>query len=265
MGYRNIEYERRANAVFIWLDRPELRNAFDDAMVAELHDAVAKAAGEPSARAVVLAARGKAFCAGADLGWMKRMAGFSHEQNVADAESLARMLHAIYVCPKPTVARIHGDCYAGGIGLAAACDIVLAVRSAMFCLSETRLGLVPATIGPYLLRAIGARAASRYILSAERFDALEAHRLGLAHAIVAADDLDRELDEFLEHLSRASPSALQAAKRLIRQLEQREVDEALIRATAAWIADIRASEDGREGVEAFLAKRDPRWVCSPRS
>lgn len=265
MTYQTIELERRSNGAFIWLNRPEVRNAFDDRTIAELTDAVQVSAKDADVRAVVLAARGKAFCAGADLTWMKRMAGYSRQENIADAEGLARMLHAIYMCPKPTIARLQGDCYAGGVGLAAACDIAVAVRAAMFSLSETRLGLIPATVGPYVLRAIGIRAASRYMLTAERFDALEAHRIGLVHAVTSSDDLDRDIEELLAHLSMASPNALQAAKKLIRDLAHRSVDEDLARQTAELIADARASEDGREGLEAFLAKRHPRWACSPES
>jgi methylglutaconyl-CoA hydratase len=265
MTYQTIELEHRSNSAFIWLNRPDVRNAFDERTVAELTDAVQTSATDTSVRAVVLAARGKAFCAGADLGWMQRMAGYSREENIADAQALARMLHAVYMCPKPTVARVQGDCYAGGIGLAAACDIAIAVRAAMFSLSETRLGLIPATVGPYVLRAMGVRAASRYMLTAERFDALEAHRIGLVHAITSSDDLDRDIEELLDRLSMASPNALQAAKRLIRDLAHRSVDEELARHTAELIAEARSSEDGREGVEAFLAKRQPRWACSPKS
>ena len=264
MTYQTIETEKRAGAAFIWLNRPDLRNAFNETTVAELADAVAAASRDDDARAIVIGGRGKAFCAGADLAWMRQMAGYTREENVADAEALARMLHAIYASPKPTLARLQGDCYAGGIGIAAACDIVVCVRSAVFCLSETKLGLIPATIGPYVLRAIGAREASRFMLSAERFDAVEAHRIGLAQVLADAESLDRQVEGFLEHFSRTSPEALKAAKQLIRDLEHRDVDDALIRDTAARIADARASDDGREGVEAFLAKRDPRW-CSPGS
>jgi methylglutaconyl-CoA hydratase len=264
VGYQMLETERRAGAAFIWLNRPEVRNAFNDTTVAELTTAVGAASVDGDVRAIVIGGRGKAFCAGADLGWMKQMAGYTREENLADAEALARMLHAIYTSPKPVIARVQGDCYAGGIGIAAACDIVVSVRAAIFCLSETKLGLIPATIGPYVLRAIGAREASRFMLSAERFDALEAHRIGLVHVLADADSLDRQIDAFLGHFAKTSPEALRAAKQLIRDLAHRDVDDALIRDTAARIADARASADGREGVDAFLAKRDPRW-CSPGS
>lgn len=265
MTYQTIELEQRQGAAFIWLNRPDLRNAFNDIMVAELGEAVRAVSDDARVRAVVLGARGKAFCAGADLRWMQQMARYTREQNLADAQALARLLHAIHACPKPTIARLQGDCYAGGIGLAAACDIAISVRAAIFCLSETRLGLIPATIGPYVLRAIGAREASRFILSAERFDALEAHRIGLVHVLTEPDSLERQVDTFLEHFTKASPEALRAAKQLIGDFAHRDMDDDLIRDSATRIADARASADGREGVEAFLAKREPRWACTPGS
>jgi methylglutaconyl-CoA hydratase len=265
MTYQTIELERREGAAFLWLNRPGLRNAFNDTTVAELMDAVTSVSSDDAVRVIVLGARGKAFCAGADLGWMKQMASYTREQNLADAEALARMLHAIHTSPKPTLARLQGDCYAGGIGLAAACDIVVSVRAAIFCLSETRLGLIPATIGPYVLRAIGPREASRFMLSAETFDALEAHRIGLVHVLTDAESLDRQVDAFIRHFSRTSPDAVRAAKQLIRDFAHRDLDEALILDSAERIADARASADGREGIDAFLAKRDPRWACSTGS
>jgi methylglutaconyl-CoA hydratase len=259
MAYSTLETERRDAAAFIWLNRPDVRNAFNDTTVAELKDAVDTASADDAVRVIVLGARGKAFCAGADLGWMRQMAGFSREQNRADAEALARMLHTIHTSPKPTLARVQGDCYAGGIGLAAACDLVVSVRAAIFCLSETRLGLIPATIGPYVLRAIGAREASRFMLTAETFDAIEAHRIGLVHSLTDGDSLDAQVERFVGHFARTSPEAVTAAKRLIRDLAHRDIDEALIRDTAGRIADARASADGREGIDAFLSNREPRW------
>jgi methylglutaconyl-CoA hydratase len=199
------------------------------------------------------------FCAGADLNWMRRMAGFSRKENVADAELLARLLHGLYRCPKPTIARVHGDCYAGGIGLVAACDIAVAAREARFCLTEVKVGLIPATVSPYVLRAMGERAASRYMLSAERFDAGEAHRAGLVHAAVPAAELDAEVDRLLAHFAEASRHALEETKRLIRAVAGRSIDADLVVDTAEMIADARASDDGKEGVHAFLEKRPPRW------
>jgi methylglutaconyl-CoA hydratase len=212
-------------------------------------------------RAIVLAGRGPAFCAGADLDWMRRMAGYSEVENRADARALAQMLHTITLCPKPTVARVHGDAYAGGMGLVAACDIAVAASGVHFCLSETRLGLIPATISPYVVRAMGEQAARRYALTAERFDAAEALRLGFVHAVAAPDALDAQVESILTALLQTSASAVGEAKRLVRDVAGRPIDVALLDDTAGRIAAIRASTDGREGVRAFLDKRKPRWVA----
>lgn len=244
----------------VWLNRPTLRNAFNDAVIAELHNTFATLGADPMLRAIVLAGHGKVFCAGADLNWMQAMAGYSWEQNQADAQALADMLWTIDSCPVPVIARIHGDCYAGGVGLAAVCDVVLASDNAGFCLSEARLGLLPATIGPYVLRAMGQRAAQRYVLSAERFDATEAHRLGLVHELCRPDTLDERLAALLAALLANSPAAVQACKRLVKDLSGRPIDAALRADTARRIADIRCSDQGREGVAAFLDKRPPSWL-----
>jgi methylglutaconyl-CoA hydratase len=209
---------------------------------------------------VVLAARGTAFCAGADLNWMKKMADYSHAENLADAAGLAAMLRAIHDCAKPVVARVQGDCYAGGMGLAAACDIVVAVDGAFFCLSEVRLGLIPATISPYVIRAIGTQAARRYFLTAERFTAAEAQRMGLVHDVVAADRLDETVAGLLKALLAASPHAVTQAKRLVRDVAGQPLTDTLVADTVTRIADIRASDQGREGVRAFLEKRKPSWL-----
>jgi methylglutaconyl-CoA hydratase len=261
MSYQTIDTERRGTAQILWLDRPDVRNAFDEVMIEELHDAVRKGGADRSVHALVVAARGPVFCAGADLNWMKRMAGYSRKENVADAELLARLLHSLYRCPKPTIARVHGDCYAGGLGLVAACDIAVAVREARFCLTEVKVGLIPATVSPYVLRAMGERAASRYMLSAERFDAAEAHRTGLLHASVPAAELDAEVDRLLAHFAEASPHALEETKRLVREVAGRSIDAGLVEDTAEMIADARASDDGKEGVRAFLEKRKPGWIA----
>jgi methylglutaconyl-CoA hydratase len=260
MSFQTLQLERRAGTAVIWLNRPEVRNAFNDAMIAELVQAVRQAGEDDSARAVLLAARGSAFCAGADLNWMKAMAAYSREENRADALQLARMLHAIHSCPKPVVARVQGDCYAGGLGLVAACDIAIAAREAKFCLSEVKIGLIPATVSPYVLRAMGERLAARYMLTAERFTAEEAHRIGLVQGCAPGAQLDAAVDEILAHFAEASPQALRNAKRLIGEVAGRAIDEALIADTAERIADARASLDGREGVQAFLEKRRARWL-----
>ena len=245
----------------IWLDRPESRNAFDDVVIDELTRAFVEVGAMPAVRAVVLGARGPAFCAGADLNWMRRMAGYTREQNLADAGWLAAMLRTIAECPKPTIARVQGDVYAGGVGLVAACDMAVALDTAWFCLSEVRIGLVPATISPYVIRAMGTRAAQRYFLTAERFTATEAHRLGLVHEVVdAAEVIDAQVDRLLKALRGAGPAAVGACKRLVADVAGREIDAALIARTVEGIADIRASDEGREGVQAFLQKRKPSWL-----
>ena len=244
----------------ITLNRPEVRNAFNDEVIAELKAAFEQAAQADHVRCVVLAAEGPAFCAGADLNWMRRMADYTREDNLADAGQLAAMLQAIYTCPKPTMARVQGDVYAGGMGLVAACDMAVAVDSAQFCLSEVKLGLIPATIGPYVIRAMGARAAHRYFLTAERFGAAEAHRIGLVHEVVSVDALDAQVAEWTQALVNASPHAVRACKRLVQDVAEREINDALVRQTVEAIADIRASDEGREGVQAFLQKRKPNWL-----
>jgi methylglutaconyl-CoA hydratase len=211
-------------------------------------------------RAIVLAARGTAFCAGADLNWMKKMAGYSRAENLADAAGLAGMLRAIHCCAKPVVARVQGDCYAGGMGLAAVCDIVVAAEGAHFCLSEVKLGLIPATISPYVIRAMGAQAARRYFLTAERFSASQARQMGLAHEVVAPDELDQAVQGILTSLLAASPHAVAEAKRLVRDVAGKPLTDALVDETVMRIADIRASEQGREGVRSFLEKRRPSWL-----
>ena len=243
----------------VWLNRPEVRNAFNDGVIAELTQAFAAFAADDALRAVVLGGHGKAFCAGADLSWMKQMAGYDWEQNRADAQQLADMLWAIHDCPLPVVARIHGDCYAGGVGLAAVCDIRVAAQGVTFCLSEARLGLIPATIGPYVMRAIGESASRRYFTTAERFGAGEAQRIGLVHEAVAAQELDATVDAIVAALVANGPRAVRACKRLVLDLAGAPIDESLRADTARRIADIRASDEGKEGVRSFLEKRPPGW------
>lgn len=257
----NLNINIEAQRATLTLTRPELRNAFNDAVIAELTQAFTELGARDDVRAIVLAAEGPAFCAGADLNWMRRMADYDREQNLADAARLAEMLRVIHHCPKPVVARVQGDVYAGGMGLVACCDIALSADSAHYCLSETRLGLVPATISPYVLRAMGPRAAQRYCLSAERFDAAEALRIGFVHEVVPAEQLDSRVDAVVKALLTASPAAVRACKRLLQDVAQREIDAALIAQTVEAIADIRASTEGREGVQSFLQKRQPAWLA----
>jgi len=245
----------------ITLARPDVRNAFNDAVIAELRDAFAQAGARDDVRAIVLAAQGASFCAGADLQWMARMADYSHAENLADAGALADMLHTLYTCPKPTVARIQGDVFAGGMGLVAACDMAVAVDSAQFCLSEVKLGLIPATISPYVMRAMGERAAQRYFLTAERFSAAEALRIGLVHAVVAADALDAQVEQLTSALCNAGPQAVRRCKALLQEVGGQTVDANLIASTVQQIADVRASAEGREGVQSFLQKRKPAWLA----
>ncbi|MEJ5124984.1 enoyl-CoA hydratase/isomerase family protein [Comamonas sp. MYb21] len=244
----------------ITLTQPDVRNAFSDEVIADITRAFSWVGAQAQVRAVVLAAEGPAFCAGANLNWMRAMADYTREENLVDAGKLAEMLRVIYTCPKPTIARVQGDVYAGGMGLVACCDMAVAASHAGFCLSEVKIGLIPATISPYVIRAMGPRAAHRYFLTGERFDAAEALRSGFVHQVVEAEALDSAVDGLLKHLLSASPAAVQACKKLVLDVAGREVDEALIAETVAGIADIRASAEGKEGVQAFLNKRKPSWL-----
>ncbi len=244
----------------VTLNRPEVRNAFNDEVIVELTAAFLALSDRDDVRAVVLAANGSAFCAGADLNWMKRMATYTRDENLADGRGLARMLEVIYTCPKPTVARIQGDVYAGGMGLVAACDMAVAAEGAHFCLSEVKIGLIPATISPYVIRAMGSRAAHRWFLTAERFSAAQAHGMGLVHEVVPVDQLDAQVQAITGALVTAGPDAMRACKRLLHEVGGREITPGLIDRTVEGIADIRASQEGREGIRAFLEKRKPAWL-----
>jgi methylglutaconyl-CoA hydratase len=244
----------------VTLNRPEVRNAFNDEVIAELTQAFTQLGQDRQVRAIVLAADGAAFCAGADLNWMRRMADYTQAENLADARQLAEMLRVIYTCPKPTVARIQGDVYAGGMGLVAACDMAVSLDSASYCLSEVKLGLYPATISPYVIRAMGPRAAHRYFLTAERFDAAEALRIGFVHAVVGLAQLDARVEELTQALVNASPHAVKACKALLQRVAGQDIDATLQSYTVEGIASIRASTEGREGVQAFLQKRKPSWL-----
>jgi methylglutaconyl-CoA hydratase len=255
-----VRVSRPAAAVAqVTLCRPDVRNAFNDEVIAALTQAFRALDADDSVRVVVLAAEGPAFCAGADLHWMRRMADYTRAQNLDDAAGLAEMLRSIAGCRKPIIARVQGDAYAGGVGLVAACDLAVAVDTAQFCLSEVKLGLVPATISPYVVRAMGARAAQRYMLTAERFDAATALRIGFVHEVVPVESLDRGVQALTDALLAASPQALATCKRLLHEVTGQPLDAALIARTVEFIADARASDDGREGVQAFLGKRKPRW------
>jgi methylglutaconyl-CoA hydratase len=254
-----LKVEKSGGVARVTLDRPEIRNAFDDALISALAAALREIDADEGVRAVVLAGSGPAFCAGADLNWMKRMAGYSYEQNLADAQALAGMLKTLDRMRKPTVARVHGPAFAGGVGLVAACDIAIGAPEAKFCLSEAKLGLSPATISPYVVRAVGERMARRYFLTAEVFDASEAHRIGLLTAVSPSEELDGEIEEILRHLMLGGPQALAKIKDLIRAVTAGPLDDGMIADTAKRIAEIRVSPEGREGIASFLEKRKPSW------
>jgi methylglutaconyl-CoA hydratase len=262
MPYQTLNITVEDRFATVTLNRPDVRNAFNETTIAEVTLAFDELGKNEIVRAIVLAANGPAFCAGADLNWMKKMAGYSHAENNADALQLAEMLRTIYLCPKPVVAKVQGDCYAGGMGLVAACDIVVAADAANFCLSEVKLGLIPATISPYVIKAMGENAARRYFLTAERFSAGEAHRIGFAHEVVAPDALDATVAAIVKALTTNSPNAVLHAKTLVRDVAGQPVTDALLLDTAERIAHIRASEQGREGVQSFLEKRKPSWLTN---
>src|SRR5438874_2146065 len=256
----NINVERQDGVGRLTLNRPEVRNAFDDSLIAALAKTFAELDADPSVRVVVLAGNGPAFCAGADLNWMKRMAGYSYDENLRDARALADMLATLDRLDKPTIARVHGPAFAGGTGLVAACDIAVGTPEAKFCFSEAKLGLSPATISPYVLRAIGPRAASRYFLTAEVFSAEEALRIGLLSAMVPAAELDAFIGRLLDNLLAGGSAAHARIKDLVRDVVSRPIDESLKGDTARRIAEIRASPEGREGIASFLEKRKPKWL-----
>lgn len=252
---------RRGPIGVITLNRPALHNAFDDALIAELTEALRSMEAEDGVRIVVLAGAGRSFSAGADLNWMKRISGFTKEENQRDAMQLAALMRTLANLAKPTVARVHGAAYGGGVGLVACCDIAVASEAATFSLSEARLGLIPAVISPYVVAAIGERAARRYFLGAERFDAKEAWRLGLVHELAATEaGLDEQLGRITEALLACGPGAQREAKALVRAVAGRPVTSELIQDTAERIARVRASPEGREGVAAFLEKRRASWL-----
>jgi methylglutaconyl-CoA hydratase len=259
-SYDTLEIAVADKIATITLNRPDVRNAFNEDAIADLTMAFDEVGQDADVRAIVLAANGPAFCAGADLNWMKKMAGYTRDENEADALRLADMLRTIYFSPKPVVAKVQGDCYAGGMGLVAACDIVVAAEGVNFCLSEVKLGLIPATISPYVIKAMGDQAARRWFLTAERFDAREAHRLGLAHEVVPAEQLDATVAGIVKALAGNSPNAVREAKKLVRDIAGLPIDDVLLADTAGRIAAIRASSEGREGVASFLEKRKPSWL-----
>jgi methylglutaconyl-CoA hydratase len=251
---------RPGGSAWITLNRPQIHNAFDDRLIAELATELTKLAADAAVRAIVLTGSGKSFSAGADLNWMRRTASYTQAQNLADARALAKLMATLNELPKPTIARVNGPALGGGTGLVACCDIVVASAEAVFGTTEVRLGLIPSVIGPYVLAAIGARQSRRLMLTGERITAAEAARIGLVHQVVEPGELDGAIETVLGHLLRGGPDALVAAKRLIRDLVGRPIGHDLIADTAERIAALRVTPETREGIAAFLAKRPASWV-----
>ena len=256
----SLAIERQGPIGLVTMNRPERHNAFDDALITELTDAFRSMEAEDSIRIVVLSGTGKSFSAGADLNWMKRMASYGYEDNLKDANALAQMLKTLDRMAKPTVARVHGPAYAGGVGLVAACDIAIGSQAAEFCLTEVKLGLSPATISPYVVRAMGERLARRYFLTGEVIDAGEAYRLRLLSDVSTIEELDGTINALLGQLVVGGRDAHARIKDLVRAVATGKVDDAMIADTAKRIAEIRVSPEGREGIASFLEKRKPSWV-----
>jgi methylglutaconyl-CoA hydratase len=247
----------------VTLNRPELHNAFDAQLIADLTEVFHALTIDPEVRVMVLAANGRSFSAGADLNWMQKMAAYSYAENLADAANLANMLASLNNMNKPTIARVQGSAFGGAIGLVACCDMAIGSKLSKFCLSEVKIGLIPATISPYVINAIGARASRRYFATAEVFSARRARRLGLLSEAVTEEELDSTIESLIEHILRNSPSAVSAAKKLILQVENKVIDQSLIDFTCEQIAQIRVSAEGQEGLQAFLQKRAASWNKAP--
>lgn len=245
---------------WVRLNNPDRHNAFDDQIIGQLTEAFAGVAGNPNVRVMVLGSEGKSFSAGADLRWMKRMASYSYKENLRDAGALALMLKTLNYMPQPTIARVQGAAFGGAVGLVSCCDMAVAASAANFSLSEVKIGLVPATISPYVIAAIGQRAARRYFVTAERFNAHRALQLGLVDEVVDAEQLDQEVDRLVEAVLANGPEAVIAAKQLVFDVAGKPIDQKLIDSTCESIAAIRVSEQGQEGLQAFLQKRKPHWL-----
>jgi len=254
-----LEIERRGPAAWLWLNRPELRNALNDLLLRSISNALRDLEKDPACRVVVLAGRGQAFCAGADLSRMERASKMAKAKAKADAGRSAALFYRMHTYPKPLVARVHGPAFAGGMGLVAACDLVVAAEEAEFCLPEVRIGLVPAMISPYIVRAIGEQQARRYVLTGERLPAREAHRIGFVHECVPAAELDARVDKFAAQLAQAGPQALARSKKLLAKVGKAAITPRLSAETAAVLADARAGDEAREGIRSFLEKRKPNW------
>jgi len=258
------EIDQRGVAT-VTLNNPDRHNSFDAAIIAQLHAAFNELGGNAAVRAVILATKGKSFCAGADLSWMKRTANYSNKENLRDAQAMAGMLRCLNDLPRPTIARVQGAALGGGVGLVSCCDMAVGTPEASFSLAEVRIGLVPATVSLYVVAAIGQRAARRYFQTAERFSAETAESLGLLTSVVSADNLDKTIDELLSALLANGPVAVSTAKKLVSDVANRPVSDELIEKTSALIASCRASAEGQEGLGAFLEKRSPRWLDNHKS
>ncbi|OAU96366.1 enoyl-CoA hydratase/isomerase family protein [Moraxella catarrhalis] len=261
MSYDYLHIEKSNQVATVWLNRPEVHNAFNEGVISELQRAFEDLGADDEVRVVMLAGRGKSFSAGADLNWMKKAGEADLDENIADAERLAKMLQTLATLPKPTIARVHGAALGGGMGLASTCDICIASTEAKFATSEVRLGLAPSTISPYVIRAIGERQARRYFLTAERIDAQTAYHIGLAHEVCEVDELDATVDKIIQAILQGAPNAQADSKTLIDMVAKKAVDEALLTETAKHIATIRQGSEAKEGLQAFLNKRSPAWIA----
>lgn len=243
----------------VTLNKPELHNAFDEHVISQLIEVFTTLNNNSDVRAVILAAKGKSFCAGADLNWMRKMASYSYEENKQDAGQLAELYRTLFNLNKPTIARVQGAVFGGGVGLVACCDIAIGTRMSKFCLSEVKLGLVPATISPYVIEAIGPRLAKRYFMTAEVFSSRRARRIGLLSETVSEDDLDTTIESLISALLNNGPDSVSKAKALVNQISYQSIDSELIEQTSELIANVRVSNEGQEGLSAFLEKRAPTW------
>lgn len=254
-----VLYKVEKQVATITMNRPEVHNAFNETMIKEMTAAFEKAGADKNVRVVILNGNGKSFCAGGDLNWMRKVADYNFEENVTDAMALGRLLKTINTLPKPTIALVQGNAFGGGVGLAACCDIAFAEESAKFCLSEVKIGLIPSIIAPYVIAAIGERQARRYFLTAEVIDGKTAARIGLVHEAVHSDEMDNVLDEAIYALWEGAPAAQARGKKLILEISKRKIDDELIKFTSEKIAEARASDEGKEGLSAFLNKKEPGW------
>jgi len=254
-----VEIERRGPAAWLWLNRPELRNALNDSVLNSISNSLKALEKDPGCRVVILAGRGQAFCAGGDLSRMEQASKMTRAKSKTEAGRFAALLYRMHTYPKPLIARVHGAAFAGGMGLVAACDLVVAAEEAEFCLPEVRIGLVPAMISPYLVRALGEQQARRYMLTGERLAAKEAHRIGFVHECVPAAELDARVDKFAAQLAQAGPQAIARSKKLLARIAKAPISPALSAHTAGVLAEARAGDEAREGIRSFLEKRRPRW------